>query len=310
MKKICIGILLISNIVFSQENLDKKIYLDSTFVETTSDNYKYFRIVESYFKTKDKYIVKDYYKSGIVQMTGVYIDNEGLIKDGEFSYFYENGNKKSNVMYAKNKVIGKYETWYIDGKPKEIGYHTVISEKEVKYTMTDFWDKNNNQTVINGNGNFEDEIEIEKAKGKFVNGQKDGTWTGYSKNFKIDYTESYVLGKLINGKSTDINGQTYNYDVVELKPEPKKGINDFYKFVGKKFIVPEIKGLTGKLILKFVIEKDGSISDITVVKSIGYGADEEGIRVLKKYSNWNPGKVRGINVRCTYQLPISIKSAY
>ena len=308
MKKIYISILLISNIVFSQENFDKKIYLDSTFVETTSVDYKYFRIIENYFKTKEKYIIKDYFKSGILQMNGLYIDKEGLVKDGEFSYFHENGNKKSKVSYAKNKIIGKYESWYIDGKPKEIGFHTDISEKEVKYTLTDFWDKNNNKTVIDGNGNIEFEDENEKASGKLVNGQKDGTWRGSLKVFKIDFIESYDLGKFINGKSTDLNGQTYNYETVELLPQPKKGIKDFYKFVGKKFKVPNVKDLAGRLILKFVVEKDGSINDIIVVKSIGYGADEEGIRVLKSYSNWIPGKIRGLNVRCTYQIPISIQA--
>lgn len=242
-------------------------------------------------------------------MDGIYNDNEGIVKDGEFSYFYENGNKKSKITFIKNKVVGKSESWYANGNPKEIGLHTIISDKE-EYSMIDFWDKNNIKTVINGNGNFKYEDEIAKEAGKFVDGKKDGTWTGNSKVFKIEFTENYVLGKLINGKSTDLNGQIYNYETVELLPQPKKGIKDFYKFVGKKFKVPNVKDLAGRLILKFVVEKDGSINDIIVVKSIGYGADEEGIRVLKKYANWNSGKIRGINVRCTYQLPISIQAQY
>ncbi|MNS76970.1 Gram-negative bacterial tonB protein [compost metagenome] len=58
--------------------------------------------------------------------------------------------------------------------------------------------------------------------------------------------------------------------------------------------------------LSFVIEKDGSVADIKVVKSLDEKLDREGIRVVKAYKDWKPGKVRGIFARVSFALPIAL----
>jgi protein TonB len=100
----------------------------------------------------------------------------------------------------------------------------------------------------------------------------------------------------------------YNQAGIEVKPEFPGGIEKFYKFVGDNYRLPDEEGLNGKVFVSFVVEKDGSLTDIKVLRDIGYGTGKEAIRVLKSVPRWNPGEQNGKKVRCTYSLPISIKT--
>lgn len=98
----------------------------------------------------------------------------------------------------------------------------------------------------------------------------------------------------------------YNTAGIEVKPDFPGGIEKFYSFVGKNFNAPE--DASGKIWVTFVVEKDGSLTDIKV-RDIGYGTGAEAMRVLKKCPRWTPGEQNGKKVRCTYSLPISIQAA-
>lgn len=101
----------------------------------------------------------------------------------------------------------------------------------------------------------------------------------------------------------------YNTAGIEVKPDFPGGIDKFYKFVAKNYQVPEEEGLKGKVFVSFVVEKDGSLTDIKVIRDIGYGTGKEAIRVLKSCPKWNPGEQNGKKVRVLYSLPINIQSA-
>ena len=96
---------------------------------------------------------------------------------------------------------------------------------------------------------------------------------------------------------------------IEQKPEFPGGIEKFYLFVGKNYQAPEEEGLKGKVYVTFVVEKDGSLTDIKVIRDIGYGTGKEAIRVLNKCPKWLPGEQNGKKVRVLYSLPITIQSA-
>ena len=100
----------------------------------------------------------------------------------------------------------------------------------------------------------------------------------------------------------------YNISGVEMKPEYPGGLKEFYNYIGKNYKTPDVKGLNGKVIVTFVIEKDGSLTDIKVIRDIGYGTGEEAIRVLKECKKWIPAEQNGQKVRVQYTLPISIQA--
>jgi protein TonB len=105
------------------------------------------------------------------------------------------------------------------------------------------------------------------------------------------------------------DNQVYNTAGIEVKPDFPGGIDKFYKFVGNNYKTPEEEGLKGKVYVTFVVEKDGSLTDIKVLRDIGYGTGAEAIRVLKKCPRWTPGEQNGKKVRVLYSLPITIQSA-
>ena len=105
------------------------------------------------------------------------------------------------------------------------------------------------------------------------------------------------------------DNQIYNTAGIEVKPDFPGGIDKFYKFVGNNYQAPEEEGLKGKVYVTFVVEKDGSLTDIKVIRDIGYGTGKEAIRVLKKCPKWTPGEQNGKKVRVLYSLPITIQSA-
>ena len=96
------------------------------------------------------------------------------------------------------------------------------------------------------------------------------------------------------------------YSSVDVKPEFPGGITAFYKYFMDSMQIPKNLKAKGKLIMLFVVEKDGSLSDITVVKDENTKLGDEATAVLQKSPKWIPGKQGGKIVRVQYTLPISI----
>ncbi|MCS6821102.1 MAG: TonB family protein [Microscillaceae bacterium] len=98
--------------------------------------------------------------------------------------------------------------------------------------------------------------------------------------------------------------------VVEQMPEPPGGMAAFMKYLSKNINYPaqaRRNGVEGKVFLSFVVAPDGSIKDITLLKGIGAGCDEEAIRVLSNSPKWTPGKQSGRAVPVKYTLPVVFK---
>jgi len=99
----------------------------------------------------------------------------------------------------------------------------------------------------------------------------------------------------------------FSYEEVQVKPEFPGGVAKLYSFIGNNFKMPDSKEVQkGKLFTTFVVEPDGSLSNIKVLKDIGFGLGKEAIRVLKMMPKWLPGEHDGKHVRTSFSLPISI----
>lgn len=96
--------------------------------------------------------------------------------------------------------------------------------------------------------------------------------------------------------------------LLDETPEFPGGIEKFYKIVGRKFNTPQLdKKMQLRVYVSFVVEKDGTLTGIKVIRDPGYGAGKEAIRVLKSIkTKWKPGKMKGVPVRTAYNLPITV----
>jgi TonB family protein len=94
----------------------------------------------------------------------------------------------------------------------------------------------------------------------------------------------------------------------EVMPQFNGGEEELYKFISTHLNYPTLakeNGIEGKTITCFVVEKDGSITNIEVLKKVGFGCDEEAVKLIKQMPKWYPGKIMGKNVRTYFTLPIT-----
>jgi protein TonB len=126
----------------------------------------------------------------------------------------------------------------------------------------------------------------------------------------IEMTEDQVIEDIIAFDEPEKEEAETIFQIVEETPSPQGGLQAFYRYLGKNLKYPaqaRRMGVEGRVFLSFVVEKDGSLTDIQVMKGIGAGCDEESIRVMSNAPKWNPGKQRGVPVRVRYSFPIIFK---
>ena len=98
------------------------------------------------------------------------------------------------------------------------------------------------------------------------------------------------------------------FTVVESEPEFPGGMEALYKYLAQNIKYPQLareNGITGKVYVTFVVEKDGSIANPRILRDIGGGCGAEAIRVVKAMPKWSPGKQRGKAVRVQFNLPVN-----
>lgn len=100
------------------------------------------------------------------------------------------------------------------------------------------------------------------------------------------------------------------FEVVEKNPEFSYNGMSLIQYLGKSIKYPTIAqetGTQGRVIVQFVVNKDGSIVDVKVVRGVDPYLDKEAIRVISTMPKWKPGEQRGKPVRCKFTVPVMFK---
>ena len=155
-------------------------------------------------------------------------------------------------------------------------------------------------TNVNANTNIANNTEI----GKTTNDPNLNTGKALPEN---PVTGGNVVGEPTIAKVV----KTTPYATKDLDKQPSfpGGIQKFYAYVGNNFEKPELNEETTVTVkVSFVVEKDGTMSNIKIVDDPGFGLGQEAVRVLKSLkTEWNPGIYDGEPVRTFYNLPITVK---
>ena len=160
----------------------------------------------------------------------------------------------------------------------------------------------------------EEAIRVLKLSPKWIPAKKNGKPVTWQYSFPITVTgnEPPNVAKLyeLTQNSSVIpviqeENQVYNTAGLEVKPEFPGGQEALERFLKDNYKNPQ-NNLKGKVYVTFIIEKDGSLSDIKILRDIGYGTGAEAIRTLKNSPKWTPGKQNGKVVRVLYSIPIVI----
>lgn len=126
----------------------------------------------------------------------------------------------------------------------------------------------------------------------------------------VEITEDEVIEDIIVEEAPEEEVADEIFQIVEDPATPPGGYQAFYDYVGKKLKYPaqaRRMGIEGKVYVQFVVDKDGSLTEVQAVKGIGAGCDEEAVRVLSGAPRWSPPKQRGKPVKQRIILPITFK---
>jgi protein TonB len=139
----------------------------------------------------------------------------------------------------------------------------------------------------------QDDVEVEDIE---INAEMD----------QNEVMEEYVAPEIVEEEVVEQEVFT----IVEEMPGYPGGDAKMYEYLGKNIKYPQIareSSIQGRVFVNFVVEPDGSVTNVKVLRGIGGGCDEEAMRVVKSMPKWKPGKQRGKAVRVSYTLPVVFK---
>ena len=124
----------------------------------------------------------------------------------------------------------------------------------------------------------------------------------------IEMDEEAVIQELVveDAPAEEVVDEVFS--IVEVMPSFPGGNAEFYEYISKNLKYPKkaLKAnVEGKVVVRFVVDESGDISDIEILKGIGFDCDEEAIRVLQSSPDWNPGQQRGRNVKVRVMVPLT-----
>lgn len=131
------------------------------------------------------------------------------------------------------------------------------------------------------------------------------------KTVRLLLTIALLGGGMVSAQNRDAENdasEETTFNLVEEFASFPGGQDEMYKFIAKNLQYPEKaekKGIEGKVHVSFVVEVDGSITDVKVLRDIGGGCGEAAVRVVKSMPKWNPAKQNGEYVRMLMILPFS-----
>lgn len=278
-----------------------------------------------------------YYKNGNVMEEEIHVAGK---QQGMCTWFLENGRKESDVNYLDDKKEG-IQKWYNkeSGKlycdvnytaGKKNGVQKWYNDETgavVEETVFTNGDRNGRSTTFFNSGKLRSECVYvnDKAEGlsksyyedgkvkseiNYLKGKREGTFKTYWNNGQIKRHDFYEKDKFVSGKTFDDSGKEVTYYAYEIMPEFVGGMSELAKFIQKEVKYPSQSrkdGVEGRVLVKFVVDTDGSVTDVSIVNSVNKELDEEALRVVGQMPKWKPGSMDGEPARIYYHLPVRFK---
>jgi TonB family protein len=313
--------LLASSVCFA---LRQNVYLlkDDGSEVAVKDSADFIRVVSEPDSGSVLFNVIEYYPNGKRKRVGRSKTIDPIALDGIWLTFYKNGQRKSTENYESGKLVEGSDEYYPNGQLFIHKEHTLKESIEPKtkfhyktssFTIQAVYDSLGTVKVKDGNGIYSGYSEEDKGnlkvteEGPIKNGLRSGIWKGFDKQYNTTFEEVYENGELISGKVV-CNGlsTTYTKNRVE-DPKFPGGDYGFNRFLSRAIRYPareREKNIQGKVILSFIVNKEGAIINIKVIRSVSAGIDNEAVRALRSSPPWVPGTVYGSIANRTYSVPI------
>jgi membrane associated rhomboid family serine protease/antitoxin component YwqK of YwqJK toxin-antitoxin module len=262
-----------------------RILYDSLWVETPNRPFTYYREGQRDSLNRWQGPVRDYYFDESVQMKGGYLDD---LHHGVFIYYSRHHTYEAAGRFDRDRRVGKWQQFYPNGK----------LEREIFYADRDYvrtiWDSTGAPMVVNGNGTYIERYAdgTIKQTGSYKEGLEDGLWKGFHPNGSTYYEELFFNGRLVSGRSRNLQGRNFVYDATSRIALPEGGPKAFAEYAAGKS--NEFSSTNhGEVRLYFRVTTDNRITDIIVEKSLGPREDEEAKQILLNGPRWQPARLHG-----------------
>lgn len=267
-----------------------KVYYDSLWKKCEPWEYVYFRVGYKDSLGRWNGPVRDYYKSGKIQMKGKYSAD---LKDGVFLYYNENNTYSAAGRFEKDYKVGKWQYFYDNGMlQSEVRY------QDWAYTINT-WDSTGHPMVVKGSGEDIQKYRngIVASYAKYVEGRVEGESYGYHRDGRPYFKEYYHNGRLVSGRAVSASGEKHDYDISTFIPHPEGGNRAFQAYLEQHKVYPPEAGkhhVSGDLELIGTVYEDGNVGDIRALNRLGYGCEEEAERLLMNGPKWIPAYIHGV----------------
>ncbi|MBB5397125.1 energy transducer TonB [Mucilaginibacter sp. AK015] len=288
---------------------------DNGTVEGDTSRADYTRRIEPH-PDGNMFIVTETFVHGKTRRVGRSLTPQVPSFEGDVLTYYPSGIKKGVYHYTRNQKTGDQTDYYPNGK----FYRTVVypdnldpsNEFNHNYLIKATADSLGIAQVVDGKGlyiDYDSKFKKVIVSGQVLNGKKDGEWTGTEEGLHSTYKEKYSNGILISGESVNTNGQTFKYaGAHNTSPQFKGGTQAFGRYLSENLTYPILarkEKTQGRVLLSFVIEKDGSVTDVKVTRHVNPLLDEEALRVISNSPKWVPATVAGQAVSVQYSVPVN-----
>lgn len=232
-------------------------------------------------KEGDKYILKDFFISDILQMKAVCSSvTPKLIFDGQAKWYFANGQLKRETFYQNNSKRGIERLYYEDGTP-----HVIIDYRDKSFLILQYWTSDGKPGLRNGTGTIIEE-------------NKDIPFASHR-----ELKDSLVI---VSYTVSDDRRDTI-YVVTEKSANFFGEKDEFYQSLAKAITYPKAarkERIQGTVYIGFVVNKDGKVRDVWIAKGIGGGCDEAALEAFSKQTDWQPAEHNGKPVNYRMVLPV------
>jgi len=229
--------------------------------------------------------------------------------EGVTTIYFPNGKKRSVGIYKNGEIAGDVVYYYPNGK----FYMSLTLDTDKLMHISESRDSTGKPLVDKGNGempSFNNDF-THFMKGKVVNGLPEGEWHG-SINDTGRFVCNYIKGALTYGTGYDKTGKAYPFTKIYEEPVFPGGMDAFHTFLIKTFHYPYLANLnlaTGRytVYVKFTIDKDGSVTDVSLAqKPPSESIGKEIIRTIKLSPKWTTAYQYGMPIQVKYTIPIHL----
>jgi TonB family protein len=287
------------NVVSTKDSADYALYIMPRNTETKADLYQ----------------VNEYYLNGKPRLIATSRTHSlNLALDGPCIRFFPNGHRESIMNYKKGILDGNATEYYSNNI---VHRTTTYKDGNIVGDASIFFPNGKLYSLKKFTSYSSAYVECRDSTGKILTTNGSGKWVEYDEDFKFAARQSTIKdGKMIiTGEPIIDTAKDAYYNktgeislAVDISPSFPGGLEAFGRFISQniKFPAPDREaGISGRVIIGFVVEKDGTLSNFHIIHSPSKTMSDEVVRLLQLSPIWKPGLQNSKPVRVNFTLPVS-----